>query len=878
MRTFLPLKVVSGLLALLAAGCSGGGADAASLREPCSNGANFCLIRCDLGCSQTGCSITEIAENQRLKFTFSSRLRVDSVTPASVSIRTATGVAPEGELLVTGSEITFVPRVRTVNGVSSFGFARNESYIITLAGGPTAPFGVRSTSGATLASEFSCTVVASLGIADEDQQPPRATLIAPVDLNNAPLDPTIVIRFSELIDTTPLRGTLTSASPIRFTLRRAISVGGVLQCDRDAQGTVLEGIPRLSTDRVGATDVTVVTFRPTVQLPGESCVEVAVTADLRDLSGRQGEPALFRFFTVPGVSVPISFVENFSTPAGLAPEVSSGLWSNGARPGLIGGDGRHGSFSLSLATPISASEYNIDTTLVTIPPSNSLNGQEYLVTDGKFYFTDFRVPPGITINFIGPVPPQIFVRGQVNVEGSLRLNAAPMAVFNARGVTTAPAPFVPGQPGGLPGAGGGRGGQGGNECQGTGPVGCNGSNGEDVRLLAGHAYVTGAVGTGGRGSTMNPPTGIAAPNAPLISGAYRSFFAAGGGGGGFSLAGTTSTVSPLLGLQIGASPTPSVLFNLFPFPPVSPPPNYSSLNHFVVGGSGGGGGASHAFGTLNSVGADIYVAGAGGSGGGGALALRSGGDMVIAAAATLQARGGAGVLFRGNDGVTTTNVNWGVASPGGGGSGGSFLLQSGANLNMLGTINTSGGNGSSTGQVFLSFINAVSQAGAGSPGFYRLEAGGTLNFGSSGVNVPAYNAAQNAGSLLDRDDFTGATSIWRSTNVIFPPQWLGYELDVDTDGDGTIDITYTDSGAPGTQIANDPIAGPVMIQFQGAQMAQSSTEPLPGTLGPWRFGIGAGAVPGIGLDSAIGFRFMLTFNRGLFPNCIVRALRVNART
>lgn len=876
MRTFLPLKVVSGLLALLAAGCSGGGADAASLRDPCSNGANFCLIRCDLGCSQTGCSITEIAENQRLKFTFSSRLRVDSVTPASVSIRTATGVAPDGDLLVSGNEITFVPRVRTVNGVSSFGFARNEAYIITLAGGPTAPFGVRSTSGATLDSEFSCTVVASLGIADEDQQPPRATLISPADLNNAPLDPTIVIRFSELIDTTPLRGTLTAASPIRFTLRRTVSVGGALQCDRDAQGIVLEGIARLSTDRIGSTDVTVVTFRPTVQLPGESCVEVAVTADLRDLSGRQGEPALFRFFTVPGVSTPISFSENFNSSAGLVPEVSAGVWNNGARPGLIGGDGRHGSFSLSLATPIAASEYTIDTTLVTIPAGSSLTGLEYLVTDGKFYFTDFRVPPGVIINFVGPVPPQIFVRGQATVEGSLRLNAAAMTTFNARGGTTAPAPFVNGQPGGLPGAGGGRGGQGGNECQGTGPVGCNGSDGENVRLLAGHAYVTSVVGTGGRGSTMNPPTGIAAPNTLPISGAYRSFFAPGGGGGGFSLVGTTSTVAPLLGIQIGTAPMPSVAFSLFPFPPVSPPPNYSSLNHFVVGGSGGGGGGSHPFATLTT--GDVYMAGAGGSGGGGALALRSGGDLVISAAATLQSRGGAGVQISGRDAPTASNNNWGIASPGGGGSGGSFLLQSGANLNMLGTINTAGGNGSSNGNVFLPLIAANSQAGAGSPGFYRLEAGGTLNFGSVGTNVPAYNAAQNAGALLDRDDYSGATSIWRSTNLIFPPQWLGYELDVDTDGDGTIDITYTDSGAAGTQLANDPIAGPVVIQFQGAQMAQSSTEPLPGTLGPWRFGVGAGAVPGIGLDSAIGFRFMLTFNRALFPNCIVRGLRVNART
>lgn len=883
MRHAHSLQVLSGLLALTFAACSGGGSSdsTSSVRVRCAGGESFCLYSCDLGCTQIGCAITEIAENQKLKFTFSDRLAASSVNGSSVSIRTVTGVAPEGDLLVNGSVLTFVPRVRTVNGISTFGFQRNETYIITLAGGPSSPFGVRNSAGAPLQHEFTCTVVASRGIIDDDQQPPSSELVAPDPSTPAPLDPTIVLRFSELIDTTPLRGTLNASSPIRYTLRRTKTVNGALACDRDAAGIVLLGIPRLSTEHVGDHDVTVVSFKPTVQLPGESCVEVSVTADLRDLSGRQANAATFQFFTQVGVSTPLQYNETFASGANMDPDVSGGVWSNGAHPGQIGGDGRHGHFDPALGGLPSA-DYTWDTTSVTIPASLTPSGQAIQVTDGKFYFTDFTLPAGTTINFVGPVPPQIYVRGRANVQGTIKLNGAAMTTFNGRGATTTTAPFQPGQAGGIPGAGGGRGGAGGNECQGGGPIIVNGvtltngQNGEDVKLLAGHAYAVNAVNTGGRGSGMNPPTGIAAPNTPALTTIYRAYFAPGGSGGGYTNAGGLPSVTAITNLQVGTAPAAGSAFSLFPYPPVSPPSGYSSLNHFVVGGSGGGGGGTHAFGTLTIGASDVYIAGAGGSGGGGALALRSGGDLSVGSTASLQAKGGAGVLIRGNDATATTNVNWGVTSPGGGGSGGSFLLQSGANLTMLGGIDTSGGDGSRTGQIFTAAFNVTSAAGAGSPGFYRLESLGNLTVGSA-TKIPAYNASLNAGTLTDHDSLSGCLSLWRTTNLIFPPQWIRYELDVDTDGDGVTDVTYTDSGAAGTQVANDPL-GPVTIRFQGGQIAQGETTPTEGTVGAWRYGIGAGAVPGIGLDSATGFRFEMTFNTGTYPNCVVKELRVFART
>ncbi len=880
------------LLPLAVVGCSGSSDDTATVQFRCAGGQSFCIVSCDLGCSQTGCAITEIAENQPLKFTFNDTIAKSSVNGSAVSIRTASGIAPEGDLMVSGNELTFVPRVSTQNGISTFGFRRNETYIITIAGGPTASFGVRSAAGDTLSREFSCSVIASRGIVDADQRPPSAEMIAPASTFENPRDPTIVLRFSELIDTTPLQGTLTSSSPVRVTLRTANQVNNTLVCNRDSSGLVLEGIPQLRTEFVAGTPVTVVEFKPSVLLPGLACVEVAITADLRDLAGTQATPARFEFFTEAGTIIPININESFANSNNLNVPVSTTLWNNGARPGLLGGDGRHGPFDLSIATQVGATTYEIDTTNVEIPAGNTQSGQTEFVSDGKFYFTDFVLPVDTTLRFVGPVPPQIRVRGQAEINGTIELNGAKMEKFNARGGTAAPQPFVSGQPGGAPGAGGGAGGRGGDECQGNGPiivngeVLTNGAHGEDVRLLAGHAYVVQSANTGGRGSTMNPPSGEAAPNTPRIAFVYRAYFSPGGGGGGFWTPGgvpafTTPTPLPsfltntIYGDPSAPLPAGGVMFDPFPIPTSGDPE--LSLNHFLIGGSGGGGGASCAFGTIFATG-DVYIAGHAGSGGGGAIGLRVGADLTVGAAATLEAKGGEGAVIDGRpEGSTASTGDWGISSPGGGGSGGSFVLQAGGDLTVNCPIDTSGGDGSVNDNVGLTNVQAFETvAGAGAPGFYRLEAGGTLTFNGQAGSVPTYDPSLNSAVLTDRDTFSGCQSKWYGTGQVFPPAWLSYELDVDTNGDGIVDITYTDTGDPGTQAANSPSL-PVRIQFQGAQLTQQTNEPIIGTVGLWRDGIGSGAGQGIGLDSPTGFRFQILFNRDVAPNAVVMALRVRAR-
>ncbi len=899
-----PLLLGAAVLAFAA--CSGGGSSGTStLRIKCIGGESFCLISCDLGCSQTGCSITEIAENQTLSFKFSDRVDPNSVNGASVSIRTATGVAPDGDLLVVDNVVSFEPRVSAAGGISTFGFLRNETYIISLAGGDTAAQGVRSLAGDGLKQAFTCTVRATLGIRDSDQQAPTVELVAPTTLVNVPLDPTIVLRFSELIDTTPLLSPLSSGSPIRAVLRPTLPSG---ECDRDAAGIALEGLPTLAVQFVGGKPVTEVSWRPPVQLPGLSCLTIFVSADVRDLSGQPCVPAEFELLTTAGVSTPITIVETFNTPANQEELVSGGLWNNGARPGKVGSDGRHGSFSPSLGVPQGSGVFLWSTQSQQIPATNTPSGQAFTVIDGRFFFTDFILADGITLKFAGPVAPQIFVRGKCEIRGTIDVSAIDMphsvptsgtlagqrvSTFNARGVPVSV--IVPGQAGGVGGPGGRAGGNGGQDCAGTGPTGLlnNGQNGQDVFIAGTHAYAGSEAGTGGRGSEMNPLSGLTAnAGAPFITGTsasitYRDEFSRGGSGGGFMLAGGLPGTPlippgpPALQPTPGPLPAASVAFPLLPFP-VAPPVGYSSLLHYTVGGSGGGGGGCHTFAVLSLVTTDVFMAGHGGSGGGGAVAVRVGGDLTVFSTGKILARGGRGVVINGdNPANTIADLDFGVSSPGGGGSGGSVLLQSSRTLTMGGLIDTSGGEGSRTLGVTISTaptqLNVQQQAGAGSSGFYRLESPNPVVWGGLPATVPAYNAADNSGLLTDRDALSGDLSKWRSTGQVFPPTWLRYELDVDLDGNGSIDITYTDRGNPGDVKANDP-NGPVIIMFQGATMNQAGTAPIPGTIKGWREGIGTGAGPGIQQDAVTGFRFSLLYNVAGFPDQVIRQLRVFAQT
>ena len=851
MRT--PLFTLLPALALVAAACSGGGSS--NGYGDCQDGA-FCLTYCDLGCSLSGCSLTEIAENQQLRFVFNEAIDPASVTVSTFSIRTASGQRPNGDFLVEDNVITFIPTVRVLGGTTSFGFQRGESYIINLASG-AGNEGIRSASGDALGAPLNCTVRATLGVIDENQLPPTATLVSPTDTVNAPTNTSVVLRFNELIDPTPFGASATTA-PIRYTLFRGSN-----------NPIQLEGSLSLSVERLGGTNVSVVTLRPSTELPGGATVRIEVTTEVRDLAGVSSPGQVMTFNTEAGSIVDQDLVETFASPARQDQQISSGPWNGGARPGLIGGDGRHGSFDITIGTNLGNQVYTWNTDNITIPANRTISGQPFTVTDGRFYFTDFVLPEGFTLRLTGTNPPQIFVRGRVDVAGRIELSGAAMSsayTFRAALATTP----VPGQPGGLGGPGGARGGRGADRCLGTGPIitggviQTDGQVGENVRLPAGHAYAARAAGTGGLGSPMFPTTGLNASVQYTILSAFSGQIAPGGGGGGNWTAGTAGSVTPAAGIVAGAAGGLASAFDNFPVPA-----GVSSLNHFLVGGSGGGGGGSHVFLAVSGNAADVWKAGAGGSGGGGAIAFRAGNNVLLRRLGVVEARGGAGTTF--SDRVTA-----GVPSPGGGGSGGSILLQAGADVTLEGTLDTAGGIASRTGNIQPVNLNANSFGGNGAPGIYRIEAAGSTTL-SAPTLTPALDPSRNQGPLLDRDDLVGCASLWRPTGKLFPPEWKRYVLEVDTNGDGTVDTIYSDDptvvGSVG--LASDP-NGPVTVKFQGANVSASTGQPVSGTLGPWRDT--TNAVGGsLNTDNATGFRFQLVFNRRDFPNCIVRNLSVTVR-
>jgi hypothetical protein len=277
------------------------------------------------------------------------------------------------------------------------------------------------------------------------------------------------------------------------------------------------------------------------------------------------------------------------------------------------------------------------------------------------------------------------------------------------------------------------------------------------------------------------------------------------------------------------------------------------------------------------------------------MMMRVGGDLLIATSGTVRANGGPGVLINGDnpgtpinpDQVTTTGVpqtnSWGAPCPGGGGSGGTLLLQSHGTITVDGPVSTAGGAASHIASLaFTSLMPPPNtfgdvRGGDGAPGFYRLESR-TAVVVHSLANVPAYNPGANNGTLIDRDTQSGSRALWRSSGAAFPPQWVRYEMQVDLDGDGVVDQLFSDDPSVPNSVgpANDPL-GPVRVRFQGARVSPSGV-PTPGTIRPWRDFVSDAGGTGINSDAATGFRFEMIFNSAQFPNTVVKRLTVIVRS
>ncbi|MCB9869648.1 MAG: hypothetical protein H6837_07305 [Planctomycetes bacterium] len=878
------IRVVALAIPALVAGCNSSGGSASGVSADCGTGTggnSFCLVSCSLGCSVGGCQVTDIAANQPIKLVFSQDVDPSLVNFNTISIKTAAGKAPEGRFEVNGRVVEFIPGVRISGGTTTFGFARNETYVLTLPDSSKSGLVLRSTSGDSLASTLSCALRVSRGIVDLDQAPPRARLVSPSVTADVKADAVIIVEFSEIIDITPFQGSTTQTSPVEYLIRKTMAKPGGKPneriCDPNFNPQILEGLPEAENISGPGLAFTRVTLRPSVPLPSQICVEVNITNRISDLAGTAAEPQTFSFTTEILAVGEIEIAERFASDSQLDKQASSGIWSGGkALPPVIGGSGVLGPFQLLMGKgdPSDPNHYIFNTESHLIDKAYTPTGQDITVTGGVFEFSEFTLPTGFRISFEGANPAQIRVRGTCVIEGKIEANAPDASYFLAHDGSAVTAL---GQKGSLGGCGGAAGGDGGNSCPNAGAsTNYDGKPGNDVGLPAGHGYAAQAVGTGGKGSLHWPRSGtLVSTDYCALNNTFSGTTAGGGGGGGFhqvgSIGGVTRTPCQITAHAGNSNNTGGGNFPLGTFAPKTSGPT-SAIDHFGVGGSGGGGGGSHGLLVLSSN--TRWPAGSAGAGGGGVLIIRCGQDFTMGGSAVLQAIGGSGYRIdsvNNRPGESRDNL-FNVPSPGGGGSGGSIVLQVFGRPLLGGLLDTSGGKGGILDNTPGGQPGLVAKAtgGDGSPGYVRLETPGGPSVVDVGSSVPAA-ASTNIGMLTDHE-FTGVSqSRFYASRLTFPPTFLRYEVEayVDT-GAGLVRKLYSDDsevGNPSSPYYDKDFAGmasstePVHFELQGAKVSAVNGQPDLTTLGPWREAAASKTSRSLNDDKATGYRFRMTFDQ-----------------
>lgn len=569
--------------------------------------------------------------------------------------------------------------------------------------------------------------------------------------------------------------------------------------------------------------------------------------------------------------------EGFDTSAQLDVDGSAGEWLGGTGFFFaIGGDGRHGDFDVSIAVDTGEivngrRVYEIDCDHTVIPASHTTTGTPLVVTDGRFSFASMRVAADERLRFVGSSPARVTVAGSIQVFGDIESNGGSIATMP---LATA---FV-GQPGARGGAGAGRGGAGGDRCLGVGPgTGqFDGHDGEDVRVLAGHAYAGAAVGTGGDGASLYPASGLNSAQQfaqnPPVGLMYCLSAGAGGGGGGYAQPGA---IGQPIAVLISGMPAPNytayfgppaaggTAMQLFPFPPASG--LLQSSQHFAIGGSGGGGSASNASLSLSL--ARAWAPGAGGGGGGGALLLRAGYLITSASGSRLEARGGRAADNLGPAAGPQT-------APAGGGSGGTVLLQSGRYALLQGELDvrggaggtfdrTGGGGGPNGGTIRI-------EGGDGAAGYFRAEMPVAPALAWLGTTYPPAGP-QNVGTLTERDDTVAVRSRFYGTGLGFAPDLQRYELEAIVDN---VPVTFSDD--PSIAVLAAGTGAPVRLLFQAGRIDLATGVAVP--VGPWRPTVRSSpGQTGISVDGGNAFRFIAVYDRTLAFALLLDRLAVTYR-
>ena len=334
------------VLLLCVPGCGDGVADGSGVLAPnCSGsgiGGAFCLVSCNLGCTETGCAITDIYQNQQIVLAFNQSVNAATVTSSTVSLRTSAGEEPIGQLLVLDNQVTFLPEILVKGGASFFGFTPQETYELRLPGGANEINAVKSVSGDPFTKTFSCNLRVNKGILDFDGEPPTSELRSPSSVVNVLPNTAIVLEFSEIIDNTPFLGSV-GTEPIEVLVGRTRpAAGGGVECNPLLAPVKLRGSWSITNNVV--LQLSTAMFTPSQVIPSSVCVTINVTPGVTDLSGKPSQGEAHTYITATGNQPPFPLTESFSDDLQFDREASGGNWVGGGKPGVLGWDGLHGDF------------------------------------------------------------------------------------------------------------------------------------------------------------------------------------------------------------------------------------------------------------------------------------------------------------------------------------------------------------------------------------------------------------------------------------------------------------------------------------------------------------------------------------------------------
>ncbi|MCA8952429.1 MAG: hypothetical protein KDE27_23160, partial [Planctomycetes bacterium] len=231
--------------------------------------------------------------------------------------------------------------------------------------------------------------------------------------------------------------------------------------------------------------------------------------------------------------------------------------------------------------------------------------------------------------------------------------------------------------------------------------------------------------------------------------------------------------------------------------------------------------------------------------------LRAGDSLTIGAIGKVLASGG-------STGGILSNFGVAAAMPGGAGSGGTVLLQTGRDANLAGQIDVLGGDGGTyerqAGGNPPVGARVEAHAGNGSDGFIRFEMPGSPTTLMLPNTLPAAQP-DNVAALTEQDRYVSFRTLWYSTGQVFGPEFARYEIHATVDGQSVI---YSDDTTVSPVMAG--VGSALRLWIQNGQMDLATGDVT--EIQPWRTGVATfqGQI-GISTDGRNAFRYAVIQDR-----------------